>query len=373
MLERVTDEVEGGMTYKFVSPEAKQRFKESMAKHILVVWRASPSDKHMFVSAIKQLNTQCAVTGESFNDAMSLKEASVGFAMGNAGCAVAKDNSDIIILDDNYASIMSAAKWGRNLFDNCRKFVQFQMTVNISCIIFVIIGGTTLGKSPFTVFQLLWINLIMDVLAAIALASETPHPTQLRKERIKKKDKIITPFMKRTIMSQVIYQLVVMLTMLYFGEMMFNFCDKIEDTDVNEECYYDMVNDALTADGGARMRHYSFLFQCFVLMNVFNTFNCRKLPSHEDPEYNVFSRLHTNIWFIIVVAAEFVIQWFFATGALKSLLLTSNLDLPMSITALSLGVGSLIVAAITKATPAELVYKFPDHAEEAGTTMMDNL
>jgi len=100
-------------------------------------------------------------------------------AMGEGGCAAARDSSALIILDDNFESVFTAAKWGRNIFNNVRKFIQFQLTVNISCILVVFIGSISLGMSPFTAMQLLWINLIMDVLAAIALATEAPHPTEL--------------------------------------------------------------------------------------------------------------------------------------------------------------------------------------------------
>ena len=97
--------------------------------------------------------------------------------MGEDGCAAAKDHADIILTDDNFTSVVNAIRWGRNIQDNTRKFIQFQMTVNISCLTIVILSVITLGFSPFSVFQLLWINLVMDVLAAIAFATEHPHPT----------------------------------------------------------------------------------------------------------------------------------------------------------------------------------------------------
>ena len=112
-------------------------------------------------------------------------------------------------------------KWGRNIVDNVRKFLQFQLTVNLSCLLIVILGGISTGMSPFNVIQLLWINLVMDVLAAIALATEAPEQ-DLSADRIKKNDRFITPVMWRTILSQVIYQFIVMIIMLYAGPAMFN-------------------------------------------------------------------------------------------------------------------------------------------------------
>lgn len=143
-------------------------------------------DKELFTAAIKCCKP-VGITGEGAADSGALRTANVGFCMGRNGCAVAQASSDIIITDDDYTSTKNALKWGRNLYDNIRKFVQFQMTVNITCLVFVIFCGVTVGHSPFTVFQLLWINLIMDVLAAIALATEAPHPTKLKKEKIRPK------------------------------------------------------------------------------------------------------------------------------------------------------------------------------------------
>ena len=146
----------------------------------------------MFTCALRQSGAIVAVTGEGLSDARAISEANVGFAMGQDGCAAAKDHADIILTDDNFLSVVNAIRWGRNIQDNVRKFVTFQMTVNMSCLIFVILTAVFVGHSPFNVVQLLWINLIMDVLAAIAFSTEAPHPVNIRKERIKSNQKIIT-------------------------------------------------------------------------------------------------------------------------------------------------------------------------------------
>lgn len=169
---------------------------------------------------------------------MALEEADVGFCMGS-GCSVAKDHADIIFMDDNFSSIFNAVKWGRNIFENCRKFIMFQLTVNISCLFIVLVSCLTIGSSPFTVVQLLWINMVMDVLAAIALATEAPHPTKLRKDRIKKTDNFVIPVMWRQIFSQVLYQAIVMLVLLYLGPMMFG----IEYKLVENEPFYVELSD----------------------------------------------------------------------------------------------------------------------------------
>jgi magnesium-transporting ATPase (P-type) len=110
------------------------------------------------------------------------------------------------MLDDNFVSIFNAVRWGRNVFDNVRKFIQFQMTVNFSCLWIVILGGASLGLSPFTILQLLWINLVMDILAAIALSSEAPIEGELRPERINlQEDQLVSNYMWRSIYTQVTY------------------------------------------------------------------------------------------------------------------------------------------------------------------------
>lgn len=125
------------------------------------------------------------MAGDSISDAEALKKANVGLCMGS-GCDVAKDNSDLVILDDDFRSIYTAIKWGRAIFDNVRKFLQFQMTVNISIVFVTIIGGLFLGHTPLNVIQMLWINLIMDSLGAIAIGTE-PYKKDLNTVSVENK------------------------------------------------------------------------------------------------------------------------------------------------------------------------------------------
>ena len=151
-------------------------------QHLKVLARSRPEDKYLLVTGLRQFEDVVAVTGDGTNDAPALKKADVGFAMGITGTDVAKQAADIIILDDSFASIVNACKWGRNIYDNIRRFLQFQLTVNVCALVCAFVGSCILRESPLKPIQLLWVNLIMDSLASLALATEEPTEKLLQRE-----------------------------------------------------------------------------------------------------------------------------------------------------------------------------------------------
>jgi P-type Ca2+ transporter type 2B len=159
-------------------------------KELAVLARSRPEDKYLLVTGIRELGDIVAVTGDGTNDAPALKKADVGFAMGITGTDVAKHAADIILLDDNFASIVKACMWGRNIYDNIRRFLQFQLSVNIVALATAFVGSCILRESPLQPIQLLWVNLIMDSLGSLAEATEPPtlklldRPPQSRDEYI---------------------------------------------------------------------------------------------------------------------------------------------------------------------------------------------
>jgi Ca2+ transporting ATPase len=187
-------------------------------EHLRVLARSSPEDKYILVTGIQDCAGVVAVTGDGTNDAPALTKADVGFSMGITGTDVAKGASDIILLDDNFSSIVVALKYGRNVYDNVRKFLQFQLTVNVVAMFIVFFGSVILKDSPLTAVQMLWVNLIMDTFAALALATEPPQDDILDRQPYKKDAAIVTPIMWRNVFGHAIYQAIVIVVIIFAGQ-----------------------------------------------------------------------------------------------------------------------------------------------------------
>src|SRR5437868_5524324 len=154
--------------------------------------RAQPLDKLRLVTLLQEQDEVVAVTGDGTNDAPALKRADVGLAMGRTGTEVAKEASKIILLDDAFSTIVKAVHWGRALYENIQRFVQFQLTINVSALVIAFLGPFFGVKPPFTILQLLWINVIMDTLASIALCSEPPRPGLMDMPPRRRAENIVT-------------------------------------------------------------------------------------------------------------------------------------------------------------------------------------
>jgi len=174
--------------------------------NLRVIARARAIDKYALVLGLRELDNVVAVTGDGTNDASALSKADVGFAMGKTGTDVARDAADIIILDDNFNSIVHAIKWGRNIFDNIRKFIQFQLSVNFSAVLLVFVSSCIGSESPITAIQMLWINLIMDSLGSLALSTEDPSEELLYRKPHSKREYIISPIMWKHVIAQSLVQ-----------------------------------------------------------------------------------------------------------------------------------------------------------------------
>ncbi|KAJ4223389.1 hypothetical protein NW759_006023 [Fusarium solani] len=254
-----------------------------------VLARSSPDDKLLLVSHLKGMGEVVAVTGDGTNDALALKAADIGFSMGISGTEVAKEASDIILMDDNFTSIVKAIGWGRAVNDAAKKFLQFQFTINITAgtltIMSALVGGT--DSSVFTVVQLLWINLIMDTFAALALSTDFPTDDLFSRKPEPRTASVLTTTMWKMIMGQSIYQLAVIFTLHYAGGRLFGYRGD------NEEKHLQTM-----------------VFNIYVLMQFFNQFNSRR----SDNKLNLFEGVLKNPWFffvqVVTLAGQIVIIFF---------------------------------------------------------------
>ncbi|KAJ0069918.1 hypothetical protein NL108_016149, partial [Boleophthalmus pectinirostris] len=257
-----------------------------------VLARSSPTDKHTLVkgiidSTILEQRQVVAVTGDGTNDGPALKKADVGFAMGIAGTDVAKEASDIILTDDNFSSIVKAVMWGRNVYDSISKFLQFQLTVNVVAVIVAFTGACITQDSPLKAVQMLWVNLIMDTFASLALATEPPTESLLRRNPYGRNKPLISRTMMKNILGHAVYQLTVIFSLLFAGEHLFDI-----DSGRNAPLH------APPSD------HYTIVFNTFVLMQIFNELNARKIHG----ERNVFSGVFKNPIFCSIILGTLAVQ-----------------------------------------------------------------
>ncbi|XP_063783715.1 plasma membrane calcium-transporting ATPase 1 isoform X4 [Pseudophryne corroboree] len=272
--------------------EIEQERIDKIWPRLRVLARSSPTDKHTLVKGIID-STVCeqrqvvAVTGDGTNDGPALKKADVGFAMGIAGTDVAKEASDIILTDDNFSSIVKAVMWGRNVYDSISKFLQFQLTVNVVAVIVAFTGACITQDSPLKAVQMLWVNLIMDTLASLALATEPPTESLLLRKPYGRNKPLISRTMMKNILGHAVYQLVVVFTLLFAGEKLFDI-----DSGRNAPLH------------APPSQHYTIVFNTFVMMQLFNEINARKIHG----ERNVFEGIFNNIIFCSIVLGTFIIQ-----------------------------------------------------------------
>ncbi|MEY1638160.1 calcium-translocating P-type ATPase, PMCA-type [Tenuifilum osseticum] len=215
---------------------------------IKVMYRARPTDKLRMVSLLQRLHNVVAVTGDGTNDAPALNQADVGLAMGS-GTQVAKDASDIILLDDSFSSIVNATRWGRALYQNIQKFLYFQLTINLVAVAIVLTGPFTGFDLPLTVTQMLWVNLIMDTFAALALATEPPHSEVMKKKPRSPHEFILSSAIFRYLITTAVLFYLVLVGLLIY----------------------------LKHDEGFSDRDLTGFFNVFVLMQFWNLFNARRL------------------------------------------------------------------------------------------------
>src|SRR5262249_15682093 len=272
------------------NPEATRQREELTRRlsSLRVLARARPLDKYKMVDLLQGRDEVVAVTGDGTNDAPALKKADVGLAMGIAGTEVAKEASKIVLLDDAFSTIVKAVQWGRSLYENIQRFIQFQLTINVSALTIAFLGPFFGVRPPFTVLQLLWINVIMDTFASIALCSEPPRAGVMNLPPKRKDENILTPAMMKTILSTAVFFIVVMMALLAGMEYGRWFAG---DGSVNPKF-------------GLTTRQVSIFFAVYVFFQVWNEINCRSLT----PETSGFYNILANRTFLAIVGTTAVVQ-----------------------------------------------------------------
>jgi Ca2+-transporting ATPase len=254
-----------------------------------VLARARPLDKDRLVRLLQARNEVVAMTGDGTNDAAALRKADVGLAMGISGTEVAKEASKIVLLDDAFSTIVRGVQWGRALYENIQRFIQFQLTINVSALVIAFLGPFLGVKPPFTVLQLLWINVIMDTFAAIALCSEPPRANLMTRPPKKRGESILTPAMLGNIFITAAFFVVVMIALLlgmknggWFGG------GELTSHEFPELTY----------------RQATIFFTVYVFFQVWNQINCRSLT----PRESGLHRLFENPQFLLIASLTVVGQ-----------------------------------------------------------------
>ena len=299
--------------------------RQNKVSKLCVLARSSPDDKKMLVKTLRAQGHIVAVTGDGTNDAPALKAADVGFSMGIAGTEVAKEASDIILMDDNFSSIVKALAWGRTVNDAVKKFLQFQITVNITAVILTFVSAVASPNetSVLNAVQLLWVNLIMDTFAALALATDPPSYSLLDRKPEPRGKALIDLTMWKMIVSQSLLQLIATFV-LYFA--------------------------------GPKFLHYpaeqqvTLVFNAFVWMQIFNALNCRRI----DNKLNCLEGLHRNFLFMgimcIIVGGQILIV--FVGGAA---FVVKPLNGPQWAISIIIGLLSLPLGALIRCVPDSLI------------------
>ena len=320
---------------------------QKITQNLRVMARSQPIHKYSLVLGLKSLNAVVAVTGDGTNDAPALSKSDVGFAM-FAGTDIAKEASDIIIIDNNFSSIVIAIIYGRNIYDNIRKFLQFQLSVNFCACLLVFICACIGNETPLTPIQMLWVNLIMDSLGSLALATEPPYDELLQREPTKRNESIINGRMWKHICAQSLFQLILLVVFFLiapefikeqnlvrvaensiilacYGELPGGKSDpeyiiygpqskwgnvKLLLGSTEENCgHYAERQDLSMAykeymDSNGASVHMTLIFAIFVFYTLFNQINCRVI----NDTLNIFVRIFRSFLFIIIMLCEMGLQ-----------------------------------------------------------------
>jgi Ca2+-transporting ATPase len=287
------------------------------------------------------------VTGDGTNDAPALKAGDVGLSMGLSGTEVAKEASDIIIMDDRFSSIVKAVLWGRSVYDNIRKFLQFQLTVNVVALVLNFVTAVLDRPVPLNTVMMLWVNVVMDTFGALALGTETPVPELLERRPYRRSASLISLPMFRNIATQSAYQLIILFICVFLGAGMFgvndgNVCLVTARREATGDLYcqrYDFT-------------HNTFIFNCFVWMQIWNEYNARRLGD----QLNMLSGAINNVMFLSITLFTVGVQFLLVEGLglwAPTAFKTMAMNWQLHLWSMGLGLGSLPVGVLMRFIPVK--------------------
>lgn len=273
----------------------QNRFNEWWPNEMRILATAGPAERLKFVTYITNSSRDgevVAVTASGVNDDRVLRLADVGLTMGVAGTDVAKESADIVLQDDNFSNIVEAVKWGRNVYETILKYLQFQFTVTWVAIIVVVVGACATKRSPLSATQLLWVNLIMDALASLALTSDPPSHDVLTHKPYGRHKPLVSRMVLRNVIFHSIYQLVVMFVLMFVFP---DFLDMRNGYDESSVC--------------RPTQHSTMVFTTFVFMTLFNEINSRRIQDRNVFDGLLYGKLRDiNFVFIVIWILSFGIQ-----------------------------------------------------------------
>ncbi len=312
MLDKDHIAVEAADIEKLSDEELKQEL-----KRIQVIARSTPLVKMRVVKLLKEEKNVVAVTGDGINDAPAIKHADVGIAMGIAGTDVTKEASDMVLLDDSFSTIVKAVQWGRGIYENFKRFIQFQLTVNVSSVVVVIASILAGFQAPFTALELLWINIIMDGPPALTLGLEPIRADLLKHKPTKRNENILSKSMLIRIFANGFY-----ISAIFMLQHFRNFL------------------------GAAPEEEATVLFTLFVLFQLFNAFNCRELDNTPMFRNLLRNKLMLGV-FLLVLVLQFLITQFGA-AVFETVSLSAAMWLKMLLTALTVIVLNEIIKLVLR-------------------------
>jgi len=339
---------------------------------IRVLGRASAEDKLLLAAAIKGQGKKIGLVGEGLNDVKAFKFADISFAMGT-GLALAKESASLVLVTDEFESSIRGVMWGRNIYNNIRRFLQFQITINFSVLVLTLIGICALTEAPFNPTMLLYINLIMDMLGALALTTSPPEPSIIRQKPVNNEEVIMQKVIWRQIYALSIWNILVMSLIIFFGEPMFNLnysaSTMTQDYKDTYPTTYGLVVPTVPALMAIdKLKHLTIIFNTFIFLCFFNLINCRTVGAKD---FNVFSHFFNNWMFIFILALIFVMQWVWCNYVFF-LFNTYQISAKDFWTCVVWGATPLAVSAIVKCTPEHWVEKMPVKIHEDQAMGEDN-